>query len=529
LKPVPDAHVIGPRRSQRADPVIRWPSLPEFLRGGALATLVIIFAAVIGRVVATGRWYVALGLVLILPAVAIFRRYRLAILAIWLLVAPFVVETNDASVRKLFWLVHRGLPLAAVLVIGLGYLLGSHRRTSFRFGWPELMMGGYLVATALSIFYTSDAPLATGYLFYDRVLIPMCLYFLIRLVEPKEYELRLLVPVAAFILITQSVIGAVSWIAPHALPVAWQGLEGARTTGSLVHPNVFGTTLLFCGLLSLHGALSVPHGSGSRWGLLTLFLLALVMAFITFSRATWLAAGLVVLGLLFVYPRALSRLGRVAIPLIALAAVTGIASGALKTADDRFMSASSNESALSRLPVDVAAFRMFEAKPLIGWGYENFNRYDRQFQAVVGGYYPTKDHAAHNLYLTLLAEQGILGLLLFLGPALWWLVLTPSAMRNMPKRGFLRPQLLAILWLAFGSFFLVNQFSNFRVTFGLGMWWVVLGLIGSLVDRYRRTGPAREGRDLGLHMGRDPDHGTLSHRAAALMAEDWIHTGEALP
>jgi O-antigen ligase len=195
-------------------------------------------------------------------------------------------------------------------------------------------------------------------------------------------------------------------------------------------------------------------------------------------------------GLAFVYPRAMRRLVAVAVPILAAVLVTGAISGTGEIASDRFLSESSEESALSRLPVALASVRMFSEKPLVGWGYENFNVYDRRFQETVGGYFPDKDTSSHNVYLTLLAEQGILGLVLFLGPAIWWLVRTPSALRNMPTEGFLSRRLLIILWLVMATFFTVNQFSNMRVTFGLGVWWVTLGMIAALVDRHRRPGPA---------------------------------------
>lgn len=438
----------------------------------------------IGRLVAVGRWFAPLGLILGLLGVLLLRRYRLAVIAAWLLAAPFLVETDSAPLRKLFWLIHRGLPVAALGVIVLSILVGNSRRWS-RLGWPETLMGGYVLASLLSIFYTSDDPLATAYLFYDRVFIPMCLYLIIRLVEPDESEIRQLVPVAVFILVTQSALGVLQWIAPQVLPSAWLGLEGARTTGSLVHPNVLATTLLFCGLLCLHSGLSVSRPLSSRWGLMILFLLAVVMAFVTFSRASWVAASVVIGGLLFVYPRALRRLAVIAVPIVGLLLAAGFLSGIGKVAADRFESQSSEQSALSRLPVAVASVRMFAERPLLGWGYENFDKFDRQFQTSVAGFYPDKDQTHHNLFLTLLAEQGLLGLSLYVGPTVWWLALTPSALANMPRQGFLSRRLLIILWLIAASFFIVNQFSNFRVTFGFGMWWITLGLIGSLVDRYR--------------------------------------------
>jgi O-antigen ligase len=142
---------------------------------------------------------------------------------------------------------------------------------------------------------------------------------------------------------------------------------------------------------------------------------------------------------------------------------------------------------------------MFEEKPLLGWGYENFDRFDRQFQSTVGGFYPDKDDASHNVYLNLLAEQGLIGFALFMAPVAWWLALTRSAMVNMPLHGFLSRRLLIILWLAILSLAIVNQFSTMRNEFSFGLWWVTLGLIGSLVDRFRSGQPDHHTGSSGAH------------------------------
>lgn len=492
-------HMFRSEEGKQASAQTLWASARHrTLRVPLQGAVAVVAGAVIGGLVFMGYWYVALGLVFVLPAAMALGRYRLAIVAIWLLVAPFVIVREDGSAHPLFWLIHRGLPLAAAVVVALGFVLGA-RRISSKLGWPEVMMAGYVVASLLSIVYTSIDPVFTAHTLYDRVFIPMCLYLIVRLVEPDEVDLRRLLPIVLFILITQAAIGALSWLAPGVLPSAWLGLAGARTAGSLLHAHVFATTLLFCGMLAFHGAWSVPRRAGVRSALIGLFLLALVMCFLTLSRAGWLASFIVLLGLLFVYPRALGRLAMSAVPIIALVLAAGLATGAGQLAGNRVGSAEAERSALSRLPVAVAAFRMFEEKPLVGWGYENFDRFDRQFQSTVAGFYPDKDDASHNVYLNLLAEQGLIGFALFLGPVVWWLALTRSAMANMPREGFLSRRLLIILWLVIASLIVVGQFSTLRNEFSSGLWWVTLGLIGSLVDRFRSTHAGSRTRSLRAH------------------------------
>ena len=136
------------------------------------------------------------------------------------------------------------------------------------------------------------------------------------------------------------------------------------------------------------------------------------------------------------------------------------------------------------LPVYAAAVRMFQAKPFLGWGYGNFDRFDRQFQnppvANISG--DNKDHASHNFFLSMVAEQGLIGLLLYLMPVFYWLRLTVKHFSKLPRDGFWGRKILVIFWMTLLSHFVVYNFANMRVIFGLGSWWLTLGLIACFMD-----------------------------------------------
>jgi O-antigen ligase len=223
------------------------------------------------------------------------------------------------------------------------------------------------------------------------------------------------------------------------------------------------------------------------------FALALTMGFMTFSRASWVATAVVLVGALGVYRGLASRLAVMAFPLVLLAAASGFAAQQVDHARERIESPVSRESALSRLPVVYASFRMFEAKPVVGWGYGNFDRFDRQFQRPVGNlFYPDKDHASHNVYLTLLAEQGLIGLVLYLGPAGVLLARSIARRRRLPHDGLLDTRFVAGMWLVIAAHVVVNNFSRMQVPFGLGIWWLTLGLIATVVERAPAGGPTQE-------------------------------------
>jgi O-antigen ligase len=333
-----------------------------------------------------------------------------------------------------------------------------------------------------SILLTNLERQSTTYLFYDRVVIPMVIYLIVRLSSPDERMIRWLIPVALFIVISQTGIGMISWFAPSALPAKWVDYDNHRTIGTLVNTNAYVTTLILVGFLVLH------YGQQSRSNqirLISVFVLLLTLygIFISFSRAGWLAGILALMGLVSIYPKLMLKLGLGVVPILLLAAGVFLPNQ-LAWAGQRLNSGESERSAFSRMPVYAAAIRMFQSKPFFGWGYGNFDRYDRQFQpltvANISG--DNKDHASHNFFLSMIAEQGLIGILLYLTPVFYWLRMNIKHFSKLPCDGFWSRKILVIFWMTILSHVVVYNFANMRVVFGLGAWWLTLGLIARFMD-----------------------------------------------
>jgi len=450
--------------------------------------------AAIAYLLVNGQWQFAVGLIFALPAFVLIHRYPFIGLLIWLALAPLVVTTGGGTMRRVFWVIHRALPLLTVAIIYLSSWLHLYKRRLPRLGLSEIFMLGYIIATELSIIYLNGSVLATTYVFYDRVVAPMFLYLLVRLINPDEQRLRRLIPVLIFVLLVQSIVGVMSWTIPGALPSAWQGSRiGTRTTGTLDAYSVFSATVMFCGLFIVHKAFSDKLSKKTHQIYMLLFGLSLTMIFFSFSRGSWLAGVLVLVILGITYKKEMTQFALVAVPVGMLVISLGFLSDYTQWADQRLSSESSENAALSRLPIMYASLRMFAAKPVFGWGFGNFDKYDRQFQARVGDIVNAeRDHASHNVYLTLLAEQGIIGFVFFLFPVFWWFWQSLKAWPLLPKQGFWSRKLLVILWAELLFHVVVNNFSNMRAVYGLGIWWVTLALIATFINPYFSSDYVRE-------------------------------------
>ncbi len=456
--------------------------LGKLARSWYMIALALIAGVAAAYLIVADMWAVILAVLAAPLGFVVLHRRPLFGLFAWLVIAQFIMDADSSAMRMVYWAIHRALPPLTVLIIVISSWLGLSRRELPKLGWPELAMVGYLVATEFSIIYLNNNPRGTTIWLYDRVFAPMCLYFIIRLLNPDEQDFRQLAVIAFTICMAQSLIGMVSWVAPQFLPSMWKSVHvGDRTVGSLENPVIYTMALAFGSLFAMHAGMNAKSGL-IRIAYIGAFLAGTYGIFISFTRSSWLGGLIGIAGLVYLYPRFMIRL------ILIGALVIGGVGGALFAdqigqAAYRLDSDQSQESALSRLPIFYASLRMFQAKPLFGWGYSNFDRYDREFQGRVADLVnPEKDHTSHNLHLTILAEQGLLGISLYLGPFFWWLGLSIIALPRLPKNGFWSRKLLVVLWLIVAHAFIVNNFFNTIIPYGLGIWWISLGLIGSFVS-----------------------------------------------
>jgi hypothetical protein len=122
-----------------------------------------------------------------------------------------------------------------------------------------------------------------------------------------------------------------------------------------------------------------------------------------------------------------------------------------------------------------AAVRMFSARPILGLGPDNFRLRKREYMEVPKG---DETILANSLYLELLSDSGILGLLSFLW-MIWELGRIVFQERSAPE--FVRSSGVVYFGAAYLTGFmahgLVDYFLKFTPTFLL--FWLMLGILGS--------------------------------------------------
>ncbi len=259
---------------------------------------------------------------------------------------------------------------------------------------------------------------------------------------------------------------------PPSLDPYWFGRdEGWRTKGfhpsgitfahNMLFPLTFVTVWLSCAGIALRQRVWLGLG----WGLMVFALL------FSLTRGVWLAylAVLILLGVI--------RGGRT------LAGVTGgavLLAGFLMTAgagvQERLWSTFDFVQNLPRSQIWQANIDMIKERPLLGWGYGNYRKFRDPFYQQ----YPQADHTghAHNTFLQIAVDSGLLGLAAFLFffwslLRLGWETYQRIPPEDEPLRSFILGALLSIVGFLVGG---MTQ-HNFGDAEVVVVMWAVAGFL----------------------------------------------------
>jgi O-antigen ligase len=446
-----------------------------FLAAGVLG---ILLALMITREI----WLLAIAIVCAVPVAILFLRYPLVAAIAWFLLMPLL--PFDTVPRQAFWIVHRALMPLGMGTALLLRMLRVRRLEPVRFGWAELAMAIYLVIGAVSVLTTQAEPLPYLLELSNIVLVPFAAYWLVRLVAPREQDFRRLVPIVVFVCIVEIGVGFLAKYAPSGLPALWDITrdDPMRMSGTFRNPTPYAHALVFCMVFIFHDAMQRPKGL-VRTAMILLFGAGLACVFLTFTRGCWIAAVLVLLGLLYAYPKPVLSLSAVAVP-IAIVLSTTVFTNEVETAISRLVT---QDTVNSRIVLANAGERMFYARPIWGWGFASYDRYDWKFMQRVGTAAPTlwdvQHGTSHNTYLTILAEMGAVGFFFQFFPLLWCIFRTRRAWTRAPRHGFWSRRLLIVMWLPIVFYLVSSQVVDMRFFwFNIGLLWLNLGLVASTVE-----------------------------------------------
>ena len=310
--------------------------------------------------------------------------------------------------------------LAAAGVAAVASLIYRPRRVA---NLPiDLSFFGFVLASILSS--AASGPSDAAYqAFLD--LVPLIgFYVVIRIAVQTQRHVRLFIGVLVLLTLFQAVNGIAQYWTGSGIGGATAVVEGPtdpddvlvdgsdtqhvrriRGTGIFGDPNDLAMSLVFVLPFLFSAVLSTDAGAVTRLlGLGTLATLSYAL-YLTQSRGGFL--GLVVLGTAYAYRRFGRGVAVVAavIVLVALLAAPGRLSAMSST----------DESAQGRIQAWASGIEMLKAAPVLGIGFGRFKQFN--------------DLAAHNSFVHVFAETGLVGIVCFVGMFYWFFV-GNSASRN---------------------------------------------------------------------------------------------------
>jgi putative inorganic carbon (HCO3(-)) transporter len=286
------------------------------------------------------------------------------------------------------------------------------------------------------------------------------------------------------------VVGAV-FSAIYGFGLTPAGSDIERLQGAVGEANELASVLVAGLVLAAGIAFAARRSPGTRLAALIAAGFCLAGVFLSLSRGGILALGVVLVIGIFVAGRHRSKAAVVAM-ILAIVGFTYFTVIASPAARERVTTI---EGGSGRLDLWAIGWRMAEDKPLTGVGASNFEisspRYLLQPGAIVrDDFVLDRPKQTHNIYLQMLAELGIPGLLLFLSVIGFSLVSGARAARSFRRAGDVRMEILAwsffvaAVGLLATDFFQSEQFSK--------QLWLLLAIGPALLGLARRGEEVRE-------------------------------------
>ena len=396
----------------------------------------------------------------------------------WLLLAPLLGNAADDS--RLGYALRWGLYLAPAVVFIPMTLLGWK---SIRLRWYDVLPVGFVLYVFVVMVTTSDLlmtdTVGTGKIYFQIFVLPAVIYYFLafgpgRSIAPVRIWWALLAGAAL-----QAVLTYLEWKTSWNLwnDASWRRGAKSRPVSTLANPGLLG---MYVGI-GVVLALSVIAWHGPRvLRRLSLFVIVLGVPAValTLTRGPLLATAVAGVGVLLA-----SKRGRLpGLAALALAAIALVVLWPTITATDVYQQRLSNQANVQgRFLLQDWSLRLAAEKPIVGWGYQSFDRVKNAADFSTHEMPPSYvlDTTSHDSYLTVLVEYGTVGFLMFLLPLF---VLSVAGARQLRRHGD-DQWVVAGSLAAIGVVVITGATLDYRFfSFALMLPWVFLAMIRRAVD-----------------------------------------------
>ena len=255
-------------------------------------------------------------------------------------------------------------------------------------------------------------------------------------------------------------------------------VRGGATSG-FAHPNGLGAYLTVVIPLALAYCFSRRGNKIVRLLLIGFFAIAAWAVVVTFSRGAWVGAGVGILFVLYALRRTYT-LWFVALMLIAGFCAFAFSSGNARRVI-RIDTENISQTAHWRLGLWADSITMIKERPLFGHGTNTFMRLFQGYRRKAGGKYDYDPTYAHNCYLQLAAETGLIGFGVFVWILARFFKKTVAVMRAGIRQRFDMAIVLAGITAGICGYLTHSFFdTNFYSLRLAALLWLLVGMAVSL-------------------------------------------------
>ena len=411
-------------------------------------------------------------LLLALAVVTILLSISPAVVLVgWLALAPLL--QNSASHTAVGHPLQLGLYVLPPLVFLLWSLTASSRSRSASF--IDFLPLAYFLLLLGSMFFTSDVTFPAIKDLYTNTGIGIIAYYLVAFgplrSNIQERVVGAVMALATIEALMSIVDGLTKWNLWH--DTSWQGsaVGTSRAVATLASPGVLGG---FIGIgVVLATALLVWDGPRQ---LRRLAVVTIVVSFpgmyFTLTRGPIVATVAVLFLVLMTRPR--TRVLAFVSLLLATAILGSTWSRLSSSTVYRDRVARTNTVEI-RAAIDRVSLQLAERRPILGWGYGSFDQV-KELGTVTGRISRTEVLAStsHNTFLTILVEQGAVGLSLLLLP---WLVIGWRSLGDIARHPNARWFLVGSLAVVAVNIISQTAYDSRFFSLAPALTWLFLGLL----------------------------------------------------
>jgi O-antigen ligase len=337
-------------------------------------------------------------------------------------------------------------------------------RRKLTIDWVTGSMAVFATYYAVTLLYAND-PYKDGVALVQHYILSFATYVVVAATVTTSARLWTLLTVNAVNIALLDLVGVQEHFTGTSIftgDLAFTGIYQGRSAGPFVNPAVYGVVLVMMAFLAIGFARRARNPRDVVWvGLLSA--LTICALYFTYTRSVWvsLAVGVVVFAI------ADRRLRR---PIFTASIALGIAIAflypALEADPDLYNRITDPSNGIGRLDNAELQWQAFANSPLIGDGPGVFNAYHNIREGWV----------SHNAFLTIIVDNGILGLLAFVAALTAATIRMVRALIDSAPNTFERDTIVACL-AGLAAYLTTTMFiDDIYFVFPTAFFWLVLAL-----------------------------------------------------